>query len=157
MLCSTHTYGRTELVCQEIGWTHMRVLEGVGTLVQLGGLMSRLCKVVGCFIARFFRSECHLNPAGDEAGVIPGIKTRPTNVFILSNPTPSSALSPMLSHVPWQSQFLINLPEDIAKAIVGSIHVRWSTTAQNCVGLQASHLHPLSQGPMRERRPFARG
>ena len=33
-------------VYQEIGWTHMRVLEGVGTLVQLGGLMARLCKVV---------------------------------------------------------------------------------------------------------------
>jgi replication factor C subunit 2/4 len=27
---------------QEIGWTHMRVLEGVGTQVQLGGLISRL-------------------------------------------------------------------------------------------------------------------
>ena len=24
----------------------MRILEGVGTLVQLGGLMARLCKVV---------------------------------------------------------------------------------------------------------------
>lgn len=30
---------------QEIGWTHMRILEGVGTLVQLGGLISRLCKL----------------------------------------------------------------------------------------------------------------
>lgn len=25
----------------------MRILEGVGTLVQLGGLMARLCKLVG--------------------------------------------------------------------------------------------------------------
>jgi replication factor C subunit 2/4 len=31
---------------QEIGWTHMRILEGVGTLVQLGGLMARLCRMV---------------------------------------------------------------------------------------------------------------
>lgn len=30
---------------QEIGFTHMRVLEGVGTLIQLGGLMARLCKM----------------------------------------------------------------------------------------------------------------
>lgn len=28
----------------------MRILEGVGTLVQLGGLMARLCKVVRGFI-----------------------------------------------------------------------------------------------------------
>ena len=31
---------------QEIGFTHMRILEGVGTLVQLAGLTARLCKVV---------------------------------------------------------------------------------------------------------------
>ena len=31
---------------QEIGFTHMRILEGVGTLIQLGGLMARLCKMV---------------------------------------------------------------------------------------------------------------
>ncbi|KIJ29332.1 hypothetical protein M422DRAFT_269286 [Sphaerobolus stellatus SS14] len=30
---------------KEIGWTHMRILEGVGTLVQLGGLLARLCKL----------------------------------------------------------------------------------------------------------------
>ena len=30
---------------QEIGWTHMRILEGVGTLVQLGAMISRLCKM----------------------------------------------------------------------------------------------------------------
>ncbi|KAH9937328.1 P-loop containing nucleoside triphosphate hydrolase protein [Fomitopsis serialis] len=30
---------------QEIGFTHMRILEGVGTLIQLGGLMARLCKM----------------------------------------------------------------------------------------------------------------
>ncbi|KAH9950899.1 P-loop containing nucleoside triphosphate hydrolase protein [Amylocystis lapponica] len=29
----------------EIGWTHMRILEGVGTLIQLGGLVARLCKM----------------------------------------------------------------------------------------------------------------
>jgi replication factor C subunit 2/4 len=34
------------LTLQEIGFTHMRVLEGVGTLIQLGGLMARLCKMV---------------------------------------------------------------------------------------------------------------
>ena len=30
---------------QEIGFTHMRILEGVGTLIPLGGLMARLCKL----------------------------------------------------------------------------------------------------------------
>ena len=30
---------------QEIGFTHMRVLEGVSTIVQLGGLIARLCKL----------------------------------------------------------------------------------------------------------------
>lgn len=29
---------------QEIGFTHMRILEGVSTVVQLGGLLARLCK-----------------------------------------------------------------------------------------------------------------
>ncbi|AAW44676.1 hypothetical protein CNBG2300 [Cryptococcus deneoformans B-3501A] len=29
---------------REIGWTHMRVLEGVGTLVQLGAMIARLSK-----------------------------------------------------------------------------------------------------------------
>lgn len=33
-------------VQQEIGFTHMRILEGVGTLIQLAGLAARLCKVV---------------------------------------------------------------------------------------------------------------
>ena len=36
---------------QEIGFTHMRILEGVGTLIQLGGLMARLCKMVRLPIA----------------------------------------------------------------------------------------------------------
>lgn len=31
---------------KEIGWTHMRILEGVSTVIQLGGLLSRLCKMV---------------------------------------------------------------------------------------------------------------
>ncbi|KAH8835459.1 P-loop containing nucleoside triphosphate hydrolase protein [Flagelloscypha sp. PMI_526] len=30
---------------KEIGFTHMRILEGVGTLIQLGGLISRLCRM----------------------------------------------------------------------------------------------------------------
>ncbi|RXK42423.1 replication factor C subunit 2/4 [Tremella mesenterica] len=30
---------------REIGWTHMRILEGVGTLVQLGAMVARLCRV----------------------------------------------------------------------------------------------------------------
>ncbi|PWN46034.1 putative RFC4-DNA replication factor C, 37 kDa subunit [Ceraceosorus guamensis] len=30
---------------REIGWTHMRVLEGVSTLIQLGGLVARLAKI----------------------------------------------------------------------------------------------------------------
>lgn len=38
-------YTKLEYI-KEIGWTHMRILEGVGTLVQLGGLMARLCKMV---------------------------------------------------------------------------------------------------------------
>lgn len=29
---------------QEIGWTHMRILEGVGTLVQLAAMIARLCR-----------------------------------------------------------------------------------------------------------------
>jgi len=37
-------YTKLEFI-KEIGWTHMRILEGVGTLVQLGGLMARLCKM----------------------------------------------------------------------------------------------------------------
>ncbi|CAE6477621.1 unnamed protein product [Rhizoctonia solani] len=36
-------YTKLEYI-KEIGWTHMRVLEGVGTLIQLGGLMARLCR-----------------------------------------------------------------------------------------------------------------
>lgn len=30
---------------QEIGFAHMRIVEGVGTLVQLSGLVARMCKV----------------------------------------------------------------------------------------------------------------
>ncbi|CCF51222.1 hypothetical protein NDA11_001075 [Ustilago hordei] len=30
---------------KEIGWTHMKILEGVATVVQLGGLIARLCKL----------------------------------------------------------------------------------------------------------------
>ncbi|WVQ80196.1 hypothetical protein IAT38_002301 [Cryptococcus sp. DSM 104549] len=30
---------------REIGWTHMRILEGVGTLVQLGAMIARLCRL----------------------------------------------------------------------------------------------------------------
>ncbi|KAH7320398.1 P-loop containing nucleoside triphosphate hydrolase protein [Rhizoctonia solani] len=36
-------YTKLEYI-KEIGWTHMRVLEGVGTLIQLSGLMARLCR-----------------------------------------------------------------------------------------------------------------
>ena len=36
----------TNVYAQEIGWTHMRILEGVSTLVQLAGLIARLCKIV---------------------------------------------------------------------------------------------------------------
>lgn len=28
----------------------MRILEGVGTFIQLAGLVARLCKMVGCFM-----------------------------------------------------------------------------------------------------------
>lgn len=31
---------------KEIGFTHMRILEGVSTVIQLGGLMARLCQLV---------------------------------------------------------------------------------------------------------------
>ncbi|KAI9065867.1 P-loop containing nucleoside triphosphate hydrolase protein [Trametes sanguinea] len=37
-------YTKLEYI-KEIGWTHMRILEGVGTLIQLGGLMARLCRM----------------------------------------------------------------------------------------------------------------
>lgn len=30
---------------KEIGFTHMRILEGVGTIIQLAGLVARLCKL----------------------------------------------------------------------------------------------------------------
>lgn len=33
---------------KEIGFTHMRILEGVSTVIQLGGLLARLCKMVSC-------------------------------------------------------------------------------------------------------------
>ncbi|KAF8506713.1 P-loop containing nucleoside triphosphate hydrolase protein [Russula emetica] len=37
-------YTKLEYI-KEIGFTHMRILEGVGTMIQLGGLMARLCKM----------------------------------------------------------------------------------------------------------------
>ncbi|KZT30868.1 P-loop containing nucleoside triphosphate hydrolase protein [Neolentinus lepideus HHB14362 ss-1] len=37
-------YTKLEFI-KEIGFTHMRILEGVGTIIQLGGLMARLCKM----------------------------------------------------------------------------------------------------------------
>ncbi|KAG0145613.1 hypothetical protein CROQUDRAFT_658406 [Cronartium quercuum f. sp. fusiforme G11] len=37
-------YVKLEFI-KEIGYTHMRILEGVGTIVQLGGLIARLCKL----------------------------------------------------------------------------------------------------------------
>nr|GAT48447.1 predicted protein [Mycena chlorophos] len=37
-------YTKLEYI-KEIGFTHMRILEGVGTLLQLAGLISRLCKM----------------------------------------------------------------------------------------------------------------
>ncbi|KZT02485.1 P-loop containing nucleoside triphosphate hydrolase protein [Laetiporus sulphureus 93-53] len=37
-------YTKLEYI-KEIGWTHMRILAGVGTLIQLSGLMARLCKM----------------------------------------------------------------------------------------------------------------
>ncbi|KAK4685122.1 replication factor C subunit 2/4, partial [Tremellales sp. Uapishka_1] len=37
-------YMKLEFI-REIGWTHMRILEGVGTLVQLGAMISRLCRL----------------------------------------------------------------------------------------------------------------
>ncbi|KAF8632952.1 hypothetical protein AX15_001555 [Amanita polypyramis BW_CC] len=36
-------YTKLEYI-KEIGFTHMRILEGVGTLIQLAGLVARLCK-----------------------------------------------------------------------------------------------------------------
>lgn len=44
--CEPRLCGSWLTPSQEIGWTHMRILEGVGTLVQLGGLIARLCKLV---------------------------------------------------------------------------------------------------------------
>ncbi|KAL1406148.1 replication factor C subunit 4 [Vanrija albida] len=37
-------YTKLEFI-REIGWTHMRILEGVGTIVQLGAMSARLCKL----------------------------------------------------------------------------------------------------------------
>ncbi|KAJ9099823.1 replication factor C subunit 4 [Naganishia friedmannii] len=37
-------YTKLEFI-REIGWTHMRILEGVGTLVQLGAMVARLCRM----------------------------------------------------------------------------------------------------------------
>jgi len=37
-------YSKLEFI-KEIGFTHMRILEGVGTLAQLTGLLSRLCRM----------------------------------------------------------------------------------------------------------------
>lgn len=37
--------GAGALTIQEIGWTHMRILEGVGTIVQLGAMIARLCRL----------------------------------------------------------------------------------------------------------------
>ncbi|KAJ8294599.1 Replication factor C subunit 4 [Rhodotorula toruloides] len=37
-------YVRLEFI-REIGFTHMRILEGVATVVQLGGLIARLCRL----------------------------------------------------------------------------------------------------------------
>jgi replication factor C subunit 2/4 len=37
-------YMKLEFI-KEIGFTHMRILEGVGTIIQLGGLLARLCKM----------------------------------------------------------------------------------------------------------------
>lgn len=48
------------LFIQEIGFTHMRILEGVGTLVQLGGLIARLCKMVRTARHLSYSYEAHL-------------------------------------------------------------------------------------------------
>lgn len=37
----------------------MRILEGVGTLVQLGGLVARLCKMVGQYITFQLTQSAH--------------------------------------------------------------------------------------------------
>jgi len=37
-------YTKLEYI-KEIGFTHMRILEGVGTLTQLAGLIARLCRM----------------------------------------------------------------------------------------------------------------
>ncbi|KAI5897837.1 P-loop containing nucleoside triphosphate hydrolase protein [Schizophyllum commune H4-8] len=37
-------YTKLEYI-KEIGFTHMRILEGVGTIIQLSGLLARLCKM----------------------------------------------------------------------------------------------------------------
>jgi len=36
---------KTLISKQEIGFTHMRILEGVQTLLQLSGCLARLCKI----------------------------------------------------------------------------------------------------------------
>jgi hypothetical protein len=68
-MAMTFRLNMLKLCLQEIGFTHMRVLEGVGTLIQLAGLMARLCKQVRR--ERFFslqisilimKSECEPRP-----------------------------------------------------------------------------------------------
>lgn len=33
------------IMLQEIGFTHLRIVEGINSLLQLSGLLARLCKV----------------------------------------------------------------------------------------------------------------
>ena len=39
----------------------MRILEGVGTLIQLAGLVARLCKLVRGIFVRFCTGRSYLN------------------------------------------------------------------------------------------------
>lgn len=81
----------------------MRILEGVGTLVQLGGLMARLCRVVSdlaTWLLFAMPAELRFVSVGDEARTVPNLKEHLLNAFVFSSPA-HSALSRMLSRLPY--------------------------------------------------------
>ena len=41
--CARRAHARRAITVQEIGFTHMRVLDGLDTLLQLTGLVAKLC------------------------------------------------------------------------------------------------------------------
>lgn len=96
----------------------MRILEGVGTLVQLGGLMARLCKVVRDLITWLLfatPAELHFISAGDEARTVPNLKKHLSNAFVFSSPASFALLrNAIVSPIPPLFDFAAGLV-DVAK------------------------------------------